>query len=375
MTRNKKEPFLDYHQIHKEKKKLKTFKSDFYQMNSIFGNDWAVFYALIGGRGVGKSYAAMRWAVLNKIRKGDKMKFYWFRLTDAAVKNLLADGADKLIDPDIKRKYDLKVTTNNTTVYTYKEKKTIVKHKDGTTSEKITKTNMTQFCEVLSCSTFYNTKGVGYFDKDYEGQYVLILDEMNREQSEKNNFDIVYNFANLIENLVRTTHINIKVIMIGNTLDEASDILSAFNFIPDELGRYKLKKKKCVIDYIRPNEAYLERQKSSLANILLPNASTFTNEIKIDRSLLVNKRKCKTPMTIIKFSKDKADWFTIYNGNIIKNYNNETKPGVAMRRYIDDVFNQQAVKNIFEQWDARAFRFANLATLKRFQKQLKLLKK
>lgn len=365
----------DLKQIEETRLKKKTFKSEFYQMNSIFGNDWAVYYVLIGGRGVGKSYAAMRWSVLKKLRNPDKVKFYWFRLTDMAVKNLLADGADKLIDPDIKRQYKIKTMTNNTSVYTYKEETKTIKHRDGSEETKVTKSNKQLFCEVLSCSTFYNTKGVGYFDKDYDGQYILILDEMNREQSEKNTFDIVYNFANLIENLVRTTHVNIKVIMIGNTLDEASDILSAFNFLPNELGRYKLKKKKCVIDNIRPNEAYLKRQKESLATILLPNASTFTNEVEIDSSLLVNKRLARTPTSIIKFSKNKEDWFTLYNNNIIKNYNGECKPGIAMKRYLDDVYRPELVKSIYEQWDARSFKFTNLAVLKRFQKQLRLLKK
>ena len=128
---------------------------------------------------------------------------------------------------------------------------------------------------------------------------------MNREESEKNSFDIVYNFVNLIENIARSTKKKIKVVMIGNTLEEASDILTAFNFIPDGFGRYKLKSKRAVIDYIKPNEKYLERRKGTIADILMPNASTFTNELELDRSLLVNKRKCIVPMTIVKFSKSK----------------------------------------------------------------------
>ena len=243
----------------------------------------------------------MEYGTKNKLRHKDNFKFYWFRLTEAATNNLLADGGSKLIDPDIKTRYNINTFKKNHTIYTYTPVEEV--SKTGKTTTK--KTNVREFCEVLACSTFYNTKGAGYFDNTYKGQYFIVLDEMNREESEKNSFDIVYNFVNLLENVARSTKVNIKVVMIGNTLEEASDILSAFNFIPDGFGRYKLKSKRAVIDYIMPNEAYKARRKGTIADILLPNASTFTNEVELDRSLLVNKRRCERPICIIKFSKSK----------------------------------------------------------------------
>lgn len=350
--------------------KAKTYKGEWYMVNSIFGNDWAIFFCLLGGREAGKSYSAMKWAVERKMRLRDQFKFYWFRLTEAAANNLLADGADKFIDPDIKRKYDIKTFKRNHTIYSYKEKK----HKTRGGKEVVEKTDVAPFCEILACSTFYNTKGVGYFDNEYRGEYYIVLDEMNREQSEKNSFDIVYNFVNLIENVARSTKNRIKVVLIGNTLEEASDILSAFNFIPDDYGRYKLKRKRCVIDYIRPNDEYRKRRKGTIADILMPNASTFTNEVQIDRSLLVNKREAKSPVTVIKFQKSHDTWFTVYNGSIIKQYSGEQKPAIAMRRYLDECYNQSAVKSVIEQFDARAYKYVNLATFKMFQKQMRLLK-
>ncbi len=359
----------------RDKAKIKTYKGDWWTVNSLFGNDWATFFCLLGGRETGKSYSVMRWGVLNKIRLQDNMKFYWLRLTDAAKKKLLSDGANKLVDPDIKRKYKINTFTKGDVVYQYDEKEKEIKHKDGSTEIKIVKDNIREFCTVLDCSTFYNSKGVGYFDNEFKGTYYCVLDEMNREDSEMNRFDIVYNFVNAMENIVRSTKTNIKVIMIGNTLDEASDILTAFNFIPDTFGRFKLKRKKCVVDYIRPNENYLERRKGTIANILMPEASTFTNEVEIDRSLLVNKRLAIKPMAVIKFKKTKDTWFTMYNNNIIKTYNNEQTNVITMRRYLDDVFNPDLQKSIINIWDSRGFKFTELSTLKKFQKQLKLLKK
>ena len=351
-------------------KNQKTYKGDWYSVNSIFGNDWALFYCLLGGREAGKSYSAMRWGVVNKLRKGDQFKFYWFRLTEAATSNLLASGADKFIDPDIKRKYNIQTCTKNNTIYTYKTETHTTK--TGNTVTK--KVDIKPFCEVLACSTFYNTKGVGYFDNEFKGEYYIVLDEMNREQSEKNSFDIVYNFVNLLENVARSTKSNIKVVMIGNTLEEASDILTAFNFIPDELGRYKLKRKRCVIDYIKPNDNYLKRRKGTIADILAPQASTFTNEVEVDRSLLINKRKAITPKAVIKFKKTKDTWFVLYNDNIIKQYSGEQKPVIAMRRYLDEQFNEMKQKAVIDLFDARALKFVNLATFKMFQKQMRLLK-
>ena len=352
-------------------KKAKTYKGDYYSINSIFGNDWSLFYILLGGREAGKSYAARKWCVNRKMKLKDKLKFYWFRLTDTAADKLLLSNGDKLIDPDIKRHYGIKLTRKGTTLYTYKE--TTHTTRTGNTTTK--KTDLEPFCEVLSCSTFYNTKGVGYFDNEYDGEYVIVLDERNREESEKNGFDIVYNFVNLVENVARSTKQKIKVIRIGNTLDEASDLLTAFNFIPDHFGRYKLKSKRCVIDYIRPNEKYLERRKGTIADILRPDASTFTNEVKVDRTLLVNKRAATKPLRVIKFGKEQSSWFTLWNGNIIKRYDKENLPAYGRRRYLDALFMPDFYNSVIERFDNRVFRFTDLSTFKRFQKELRKLKK
>ena len=351
-------------------RKIKTYKDEWYTVNSIFGNDWARFYYLLGGREAGKSYSVMKWVTNRKLKHPDNVKFYWFRLTEAAQKKLTSNGANDLIDPDLKRKFNLKTCTNGNVVYTYQEEKYIDKNGD----EKTKKINKKEFCRVMACSTFYNDKGVGYFDNEYKGEYICVLDEMNREQSERNTFDIVYAFVNQLENVLRSTKTKVKIIMIGNTLEEASDLLTALNFIPDGFGRYKLKRKKAVVDYIKPNEKYLARRKEATANMMMGQASTFTNEIEIDRSLLVNKRKRTTPMYIIKFNKFKDTWFTVWNDNIISDYNGEQKTIIPMRRYLDEVYNRENANNIVEQFDARAYKFTTLACFKKFQKQMRLLK-
>lgn len=353
-------------------RKIRTYKGDFYSINSIFGNDWANFFILCGGREAGKSYAAMKWAINRKLKRKSLVKLYWFRLTDASQKKLLMGNATDLIDPDIRRKYGVKTMVKGNKVLSYKEKK--IKTKNG--KEKIIKEDVSEFCRVMSCSTFYNDKGIGYFDNEYKGEYIVILDEMNREDGEQNRFDIVYAFTNQLENVLRSVHNKVKVIMIGNTLDEASDILSAFNFIPDDFGRFYLKRKKAVIDNIMPSEKYKERRSKALANQLCGDASTFTNEVEIDRSLLVNKRKASKIESIIKFTKKKSDWFSLYNGGIIKGYAGEScKSVISMRQYIDEIFDKKSFEMVIDIFNVRGFTFTNLSTFKRFQKQLRLLKK
>ena len=232
-------------------------------------------------------------------------------------------------------------------------------------------------CRVLALNTFYNDKGSGLFDKDFLNNpkmfYNICLDEMQRERNEKNTFDIVYAFANQLENLVRSTKNRLRVICIGNTLEEASDILTAFNFLPTEFGRYKLHKKRAVIEYIEPSEKYLARRKGTVADILAGDESTFTNQIKIDISLLSDKR-LYIPSYIIRFSKKQSDWFTVWSGNVITRYNGENKPSIFMRPYIDGFFDPKQRDSIISMFDTRAYKFRRLIDFKLFQKQLELLK-
>ena len=357
--------------------KVKTYKDEWWTVNSLFGNDWARWFLLCGGREAGKSYSVMRWGVTNKLAKGDKFKFYWFRLTERQQQKLLAgDGAD-FVDPDLQRKYNIKTMTKGNRIMTYEENTRI--NKNG--KEVIEKTNIKEFCTVMACSTFYNDKGVGYFDNTFDGEYFVVLDEMNRESNEANRFDIVYAFCNQVENVLRSTKCKVRIVCIGNTLDEASDLLSAFNFIPDTFGRYKLHKSHnhkfdAVIDYIRPNDKYKERRKDAAANELMGNSSTFTNEIVIDRSLLVNNRKATTPSCVIKFGKSPSTWYTIWNGSIIKPYNGE-KLGtvIAMNRYLDELYSRDLANSVVERFDFRVFKYTNIATFKKFQKSLRLLQR
>lgn len=340
-----------------EKAKKKLLNNEWYSLRSILGNAWAIFYFLLGGREAGKSYAVTRFFVDQFINKG--RPFYWLRLTDASKEKLLKNKAEKLIDPDIRRDYNLELTVKGDNVYN--------------TVNGVKK----KMCTVLSLSTFYNDKGSGLFDKDFLKDknmfYNICLDEMNRELNERKTFDILYAFTNQIENLVRSTKQRLRIICIGNTLEEASDLLCAFNFIPEKFGRYYLKSKRAVIDYIEPSEKYKERRKGTVADILMPTASTFTNQIDTDTTL-VYKGRLNRPTFVIKFKKDKSSWFTCWDNKVISPFNGEQTTTISMRPYLDDNFIPKLRDNVYLMFDNRLYQFRNLISFKTFQKELELLR-
>ena len=344
-------------------------KSQWYNLRPILGHfNYAIFAILLGGREVGKSYSVTNFFVDQWKNKG--IPFTWLRLTETAARKLLQNNAEKLVDPDLRRKYDLDLVTSGNNVY--EVTKRTKPDKNGKT--KILEKKL--MARVYALSTFYNDKG-SIFDKDFlddpNMRYNVAIDEFEREKGEKNTFDILYSLVNQLENLLRSSKERVRIFFLGNTLEEASDILCAFNFIPESFGIFKLKSKRCVIHNIEPTEEYKERRKGTIADILMPTASTFTNKIDTDNSL-INKSQLIAPNYVIKFTKDRDHWYTVWNSNIVTKYNGEKKPVIAMRPYLDEVFNVETQKNMILLFDTRSLQFRNLITFKQFQSDMEELK-
>ena len=89
----------------------------FVNLNSMNGNDWAIFRVIIGGRMTGKSYSVTDRMCSLKKKLGKECKCYWLRISETSTKQLLCNKADKLVDPDLKRKYELELTTKGNVVY------------------------------------------------------------------------------------------------------------------------------------------------------------------------------------------------------------------------------------------------------------------
>lgn len=346
-------------------------KKEWYSLRHMLSYaNWALFYILLGGREAGKSYSVTDFFCRQYRNKG--IPFTWLRLTESAARKLLNNNAEKLVDPDLRRKYNLDLITSGNNVYDVEREETT--DRNGNTKSKIVK--KTLFARVYALSTFYKDKG-SIFDKDFlndpKMRYNVAIDEFEREKGEKNTFDITYSLVNQLENLLRSTKDRVKIFFLGNTLEEASDILCAFNFIPETFGIFKLKSKRCVIENIKPTKEYLTRRKGTIADLLLPTASTFTNKINTDDTL-IDKSPLVRPSMIIKFTKSKDHWYTVWNNNIVKKYNGEKKPVIAMRPYLDEVYVTDKASSIINLFDTRSFRYRNLITFKQFQSDIELLK-
>lgn len=357
MTERDKKLLASAEKQYKIAKKKKHNQSRWYtkELKSLLGNTWAMFYAILGGRMTGKSYALMDYLCNQKRKKQDQCKLYWMRISETSTKFMLANKAEKLVDPDLVRKYRLELSTKGMNVYDRGK----------------------MFMQVMPLSAMGKLKGNAFFDKDYTGEIIIVLDEFQLEQGEKRtSFDILYNFIGMIENIARTTKNKIRIFLIGNTLEEASGILKAFNFLPEGFGRFYLKRKRCIIDNIEPTEEYLKDRKGSAADILGGNEmSNYTNELKKDLSLIC-KQRLTTPSYLIKFGKTKQNMFIVWDGNIITRYKGQAiKSSVAMKPYLDDRYNPERRQTVIDIFDAQGYKFDTLITLSYFQGELQKVRK
>ena len=342
----------------KAKQRELYLKKEWYNCRASLGcTDWAWFYIYSGGREAGKSYTVMEFFVRQWKLHG--IPFTWLRLNEASMKKMLANGASRMVDADLVRKYGLDISVKGNDVYDHGKR----------------------MATLLALSTFANDKGVAMFDKDFLKQachdghpmyYHIALDEFQKELDQRSTGDIAYQFVNQMENLVRSTKERMRIFLICNTLEEASDIMAMFNFAPQEFGRYKIKKKHCYIDYMEPTEAYKTRREGTIGDILAGDTSNYTNEINFDKTLVTKQRLFK-PTSIIYFTKDVK--FTVWDGKVVAPYRKEkVKSKISMRPYLDLMFDQTLSDAIVELFDKRGLLFKDLTTYIQFQKQVKLLK-
>lgn len=328
----------------------------YYDLASMLGNDWAIFYVVIGGRKTGKSYSVTDFLCAQKKRLQENVKNYWMRISETSTKAMLANKADKLVDPDLYRKYRLDLSTKGMDVF---DKKKL-------------------FMTVTPLSQFGKLKGVGFYDKDFDGQYNIVLDEFQLEEGERRtSFDILYNFIGMCENIARTTKKKIRVFLLGNTLEEASTILKAFNFIPEKFGRFYLKSKRCIIDNLEPTEEYLQDRKGSIADLLGGNTmSNYTNALGLDKSMLHTGRLFK-PSGLIKFSKSMGDWYTVFDSRIIRRYRGEgvkEENTIYMRPYLSGFYSLERKKMVLDMYDAKYYKFDSLISQSYFSDALKKIR-
>lgn len=347
--------------------------------NHVFSYHGITDFIYTAVRGIGKSVISVETAIILKRKYGyDNVKCFYFRLTDQSIKAMLANHAEKAIDPYLIDKYKLEITSKGNKVFDHGKL-------------------LIEFYPLVSAGS--KGKGVNLYDCNFFNKYkedgtktfiVTIWDEfLMAEGIEKKSVgDPVEQYKIYKEAILRDAEVikeydAVYNFLLANNVSECAAVTGAlYNYIPnpDNHKRTKLTRKRAMFWNVPITDAYIEKRKNSYnANILdYKNDVNYAN-IERDLSLVKPKQtRIYKVTTVLKFDKfDKKKWFCIYDGKWIRQYRGETvskdkyKP---MKRYLDAVYSVEFVNQIFEMYDNRCFGYADLMSMALFQSQLKLLK-
>lgn len=355
-------------------KRNKNFKDFLYlSPNFIFSYTNMSNFVLTAVRGIGKSVISVETAIILKRKYGyENVKCFYFRLTDQSVKIMLANRAAKAVDPFLIDKYNLEITCKNNIIYDHGKP-------------------LIEFYPLVSAGS--KGKGVNLYDCNWftkpHRYIVTIWDEfLMAEGIEKKSLgDPVAQYRIYMEAILRDAqrmpYQAVINFLLANSVSECAPVTGAlFNYIPNpkETNRVKLTRKHTLFWNCPVTEAYKEKRKKSYnADILdLKNDVNYTNEVQRDLALIKPKRTRVRKVTLlIKFSKNPTDWFCLYDNKYIRRYRGEcVKKSIIlpMIRYLDELYDPDLAKLVFDRYDARNFYYADLMSQALFTTKLKLLK-
>lgn len=208
---------------------------------------------IIGARGIGKTYSTGN-LLCNFYHKVKNIPdnpnnvddlFIYYRLKP----NQLAMMGDDIIDAKLQKKHNIKVKVVDNEIFF----------------------NDRKMGELLAIQQAPDHKGAVWPWQRYR---YAIVDEFQLERRERRTFDVNYNLRSSLESVARfTTRIELgmdfpEIILMGNTVDEATDLLYAFDFLPTKYGTYKLKNKQAIIQYVQDGEKYRSNQRRNPLRIL-----------------------------------------------------------------------------------------------------------
>lgn len=211
------------------------------------------FRFIIGARGIGKTYS-MQNLTCNlyhdvKLDNYDPNNvddlFLWIRLTNRSIENMKG----KVLDSKLQDKHNIVPAMESNRIYY----------------------NGRHMGDIVALADAPVIKGGVWNWQRYK---YVIIDEFQREKRERRTFDVVYNLRSILESITRfTTRLKEGydlpyVIFMGNTVDEATDLLYAFDFLPMKHGMYKLRSKNAIIEYSPNGAKYDELQRRNPLRVL-----------------------------------------------------------------------------------------------------------
>lgn len=350
--------------------------------NHVFSYQNITDFIYTAVRGIGKSVISVETAIILKRKYGyENVQCYYFRLTDLSIKAMLANHAEKAVDPYLVAKYNLEITCKGNTIYDHGKKLiefyplvsagskgkgvnlydcNFFHRRDKKTGKKIKTFVVTIWDEFLMADGI-EKKSVG----DPVEQYKIYREAILRDAEVIKEYNAVFNF------------------LLANNVSECAAVTGAlYNYIPNPNNhrRVKLTRQRAMFWNVPISEAYLAKRKNSYNKNIMdyendPNYSTVEKDLSL---LKPKKTRLRKVTALIKFHAiDKSKWFCLYDSKYIRQYRNECVRKslvISMKRYLDELFNPDLVEMVFDRFDARSFRFADLISMSLFQSQLRLLK-
>lgn len=363
--------------------KNKKFK-DFLYLGTefIFSYQGISDFVLTAARGVGKSVVSVETIIILKRKYGyENVKAFYFRLTDLSVKAMLANHAEKAIDPYLVDKYDLEITCKNNIVYDH-GKPLIEFYPLVSAGSKGKGVNL------YDCNFFAN-RPLGKNGKPIKRFVVTIWDEfLMAEGVEKRSVGNpvaqykIYREA-ILRDAERLDYNAVYNFFLANAVSECASVTGAlFNYIPNpqNFNRVKLTRKHALFWNIPVTKTYIDKRKKSYnAEIFdYENDTNYTNIVERDLALIKPKKtRIRRLTNVIKFSKSKTDWFSLYDGKYIRKYRGEgfkKSKTIAMRRYLDELYDADVAKQVIERFDARGYYYTDIMSQALFQEALRLIK-
>lgn len=377
----KKSPLALRNEI-KKQQDLKKFESLYLTPHFIFSYHGITDFVIVSTRGTGKSVISVEAGIILKRKYGyENVKIFYFRIKDESIKALLANKAQKAIDPYLINKYNLQITVKNNTIYDH-GKPLIEFYSLVSAGSKGKGVNL------YDCN-FLEKRPIGKDGKPIKRFIVTIWDEfMLEEGTEKRSVGdplaqyIIYREA-IFRDAGMLDYDAVYNFLLANNVSECANVTGVlYNYIPypGNTRRVKLTRKRALVWNMPVTDAYIEKRKKSINANIINYAGDDPNYTALQRDLTLIKPKSVRIMRlsyIIKFSKREKDWFCVYDNKYVRLYRNESfskDKVIAMRRYLDNLFNEKLAKTIIERYDARSFMYTDIQSQASFQTQLKLIK-
>lgn len=348
--------------------------------NHVFSYHGITDFVYTAVRGIGKSVISVETAIILKRKYGyENVKCFYFRLTDTSVKAMLANKAAKAIDPYLIDKYDLVISSKGNVVYD-----------NGLPLIEfyplVSAGSKGKGVNLYDCNFFNRTKPDGSKQKTF---IVTIWDEfLMAEGIEKKSVgDPVEQYKIYREAILRDAQFQdydcVYNFLLANNVSECAAVTGAlYNYIPNPNNheRVKLTRKHAMFWNVPVSDLYVDKRKKSI-NANITNFEDDVNYTNVQRDLSKIKPK-KTKLhkvtSLIKFDKlQKSKWFCVYDSQYIRQYRGECVNKnliVPMKRYMDELYNPDKIKSIFDLYDHQFYMYADIMSMALFTSQLKLIK-